>query len=341
LDKISNPEVWMIAKTGGCLAVLVWIGLASAAQAALINLSYPSDPRSTGSFSTAEQAVFNQAANEWQTALPGPGTVSVVVIKSNPSAVPQLAGLTGFATDYAGSLGFDPTSGRQLGNPVAGTILINDAVSFFVDPTPAGDSEYQSVPGAPPTYLWTTSGPAHLQTDLLSTMIHEIGHVLGFTSSYESFWLNVMASPNIGDAGRPAYAFVNPPSIGDPALDYLANPADPMFLVNGGVFLIRPGQELEALVNQGVASHTDAAGGPGLAAGYFPFDALNPGLALSERRHVSFADADILCDAFGAPCGTVIPEPSTLLLVVGSLVALSILRIRPCARLSSTSRGRR
>ncbi|NEQ98499.1 MAG: hypothetical protein F6K30_17565 [Cyanothece sp. SIO2G6] len=67
------------------------------------------------------------------------------------------------------------------GQPIAGTILIDDdanGLGWFIDPTPWNNTEYH--PDQSATLLKATpNSPAHGRYDLLTTVLHELGHLSG------------------------------------------------------------------------------------------------------------------------------------------------------------------
>ncbi|NET48228.1 MAG: PKD domain-containing protein, partial [Merismopedia sp. SIO2A8] len=69
----------------------------------------------------------------------------------------------------------------SIGRPIAGTILIDDdanGLGWFIDPTPWDNSEYH--PHQTDTLLKATpDSPAHGRYDLLTTVLHELGHLAG------------------------------------------------------------------------------------------------------------------------------------------------------------------
>jgi hypothetical protein len=72
--------------------------------------------------------------------------------------------------------------GNMLGEALGKTILIDrDAAGYgwFVDPTPADDLEFAD-PLGPYAWAATSGSPAAQRVDLLTTVMHEMGHVLGF-----------------------------------------------------------------------------------------------------------------------------------------------------------------
>ena len=72
-----------------------------------------------------------------------------------------------------------------LGETVGKTILIDrDAAGFgwFIDPTPADDLEFAAVPG-PHALTAANDSAAAQRVDLLTAVMHEMGHVLGFEHS--------------------------------------------------------------------------------------------------------------------------------------------------------------
>ena len=72
-----------------------------------------------------------------------------------------------------------------LGETIGNKILINrDAAGYgwFIDPTPADNVEFADV--LSPYNLVARSGsPAYNRADLLTTVMHEMGHVLGYEHS--------------------------------------------------------------------------------------------------------------------------------------------------------------
>ena len=83
-----------------------------------------------------------------------------------------------------------------LGETVGNTIRIDrDAAGYgwFVDPTPADDLEFADVIGQHVLAAGNNSPAAH-RVDLLTTVMHEMGHVLGYKHS-DSFDLMYSTLP--------------------------------------------------------------------------------------------------------------------------------------------------
>jgi subtilisin-like proprotein convertase family protein len=66
----------------------------------------------------------------------------------------------------------------RLGNPTTAEITIDSSTTFFVDPSPLDNSEY--APSGYPSHFTAINGGAVNAVDLLSVVLHEVGHALGF-----------------------------------------------------------------------------------------------------------------------------------------------------------------
>ncbi|MFQ5530966.1 MAG: PEP-CTERM sorting domain-containing protein [Gemmatimonadota bacterium] len=165
----------------------------------------------------------------------------------------------------------------------------------------------------------------------MSLTIHEFGHILGFSSAFADFAAGIIPS---ADNARSIYVFGSDPTLGDRTLDYLASTA-PNSTMWGAVYMpdIGTGANSEgedAATEAGSVgnfpSHLDdrSLAQPPSAA-LFPMDVMNSALNMSERRLISFADLDILSDAYGY---TVVPEPGTLPLVLLGVLGLAAARRR-------------
>lgn len=297
------------------------------AQALTISVTYDDnmqDPNSTGTFNAVEKAVITQAISQWQNSICSPGNVNVTILKSNLAAP-----LLGFADSYTSTLGDTdvPPDGLLNGTPTGGRIRVDDRLGpgelpFWVDATPADNAEFN--PGNT-NYHFTAipGGAAAGAHDLLSLVKHELGHVVGFSGTgFNNFAAGVAPSPVGGEAQRWLYAFGAAPTLGPPA-QYL-----PGILPFGGVYL-REQEDPPCWTPGPFPSHVDECplplgpAGPGVAAGFFPDDLMNPTLSLGERVIESDVDLDILADAYGY-C---VPEPSTVVLLVTAAIGLLI-----CAR---------
>jgi len=148
------------------------------------------------------------------------GDASIIALLS-PDTIPTTAlatwsGLVSGLAPFTLTLAFEDLPGSQLGethtttldpsgNPSAGTIILDTnaaGVGWFVDPTPFDTSElslvlddtaFQAAPGS----------PAADKYDLLTVLLHEIGHLAGFTPYLAGFASHV---ETIGDTQQ----FVTP-----------------------------------------------------------------------------------------------------------------------------------
>ena len=95
-------------------------------------------------------------------------------VVTNSAQVPAtMSGITVQVADLPSGL---------LGEEIGKTILIDrDAAGYgwFIDPTPADDSEFANLV-APHTLAAQAGSPAANRVDLLTTVMHELGHVLGY-----------------------------------------------------------------------------------------------------------------------------------------------------------------
>ena len=78
------------------------------------------------------------------------------------------------------------TKFNSQGQPTGGTILIDDDANgkgWYIDLTPFDISEFNTTLSNT-TYRAATDSPAYDRYDLLTTLLHEIGHIAGFISGY-------------------------------------------------------------------------------------------------------------------------------------------------------------
>ena len=260
-------------------------------------------------FSPAEEAVLTQAASYWEAGITSAGTVTI-----QTQSAPLSGGLLGLASNY---------SVDGSGVPTGGTIQVDNTPGvFFVDPTPADNSEFIGNV-SPPTYFQADPlGSAAGLVDLLTLGIHEIGHVLGFSSAFSNLSSNIQF---YAGSSQYVYVFQSTPQLGSTA-DY--DPIGGALVAYGGsfggVFMPQNDPDNEEASGQtGVPSHLEDVFGGSLVAGTFTVDVMNPTLGSDERILIAPVDLDILADAFGY---SVVPEPSTFALLALGLAGLACQR---------------
>ena len=90
-------------------------------------------------------------------------------------------------------------SGNQLGKATTGVIGIDDDAAgcgWFVDETPSDDAEFTSISGSDSlTALEGTAAASRV--DLLTTVMHEMGHLLGYGDTVSDDLMNGTLSPSI------------------------------------------------------------------------------------------------------------------------------------------------
>ena len=146
-------------------------------------------------------------------------------------------------TDYKGGgvLAYcSPDDFDEDGKPFEGSMVIGSNVNWWFDTTPADDSEFNAsnpAIGGSPVKLYAGVGNLAGMTDLYSTVLHELGHGLGFSSDTDAAWHRRINSNdyfvfNDGSTAKLERSDANPGS--PPAhtgttefLDDLMNPALP------------------------------------------------------------------------------------------------------------------
>ena len=134
---------------------------------------------------------------------------------------------------------------RMLGAAMADTILIDiDGAGFgwFVDPTPGDDVEFVAGTGRA---LIATDGLAAGQTDLLTVVMHELGHVLGYDHGDTN---GSAAMHEILDAGT---RHTDNRAQVDPAIDWVSDE------LSGAREPARPNLEVVDVSRAGVAAMAD------------------------------------------------------------------------------------
>lgn len=192
--------------------------------------------------------------------------------------------------------------------PTSGTITLDtlpDAGStWFVDPTPSDSSEFVVDPANPFHFLTGPEGTI----DLLTVLLHEEGHALGFHSFGAPFF-------------NPRYVSLMSPSAAsftEGERVYLQTPQGLVPLHGDGV-----GSVLEVVVG---LSHT-ARADSGISAWTGSLMAPNAGFGSERWLPASNVEGAVFAAAYGdkTPSATV-PEPSSMLLLGAGVMAAAVLK---------------
>jgi hypothetical protein len=211
------------------------------------NRGQPSD-----TFTPAEHKLIERAIQLWEQRLSIPQEVDINFIGGYLSNVNLGPGILGMA-DFA----YDPVTKLPNGGTI--TISSNAAVSqggrlgWYVDPYANDNTMYAKSSG---THFW--GGP--FGQDELTTLEHEVGHMIGFSSFYP------------GMAAR---------------LSPIKGSSNLLFTGSGGFTAVFDGNPAEG----GNYGH--------LADSAHPGDPMNPDQQPGERSLPSYTDARVLADAFG------------------------------------------
>lgn len=116
--------------------------------------------------------------------------------------------------------------GAELGQEVTGTVYVDrDAagLGWFVDGTPADDAEFRFLQGE----MTAVSGEASRRIDLLSVIVHELGHIAGLDHTESGLMAEtLLAGTRVVPSGpssplrSPAVTSVSHQATGDPDIDW-------------------------------------------------------------------------------------------------------------------------
>jgi hypothetical protein len=210
------------------------------------NRGQPSD-----TFTPAEHKLIDRAIQLWEQRLSIPQELDINFTGGSTSKANLGPGVLGMA-----DFGYDPVTKLPTGGTV--TISSNAAITqggkpgWFIDPNPADNSEYAAGSGS---HFW--KGPNG--QDMLTTLLHEVGHMIGFSSFYP--WLAARLSPIKGSSNL-------------------------LFTGSGGFTAVFDGDPAEG----GNYGH--------LADSAHPGDPMNPDQQPGERSLPSYADVRVLADTF-------------------------------------------
>jgi len=153
------------------LVAVLWMILVSSLTCHA-QLTFDWTNRNSAGFTQAEELVVDAAFQTWEALLPTPES-RIIAVDFFKTPLPDALGQAfNFASD-------------PLGNPVGATIEIDSLTSFFIDPTPTDNGEY--VPSGNPAHFNAVNGGAVGNWDLLSVVVHELGHAIGFADNYDRF----------------------------------------------------------------------------------------------------------------------------------------------------------
>ncbi len=174
-------------------SVGVWsLALAISAHAGTVAATF------TGTWTADEKANANQACKIWQN----------IITDANLNVTIDFS-FAAMAGSTASTTPLESTGGVTAGGGVAGDLfkgfakkakieMNNTAGFFFVDPTPQDSLEFTPKTTADPNgfddanpYYFRNflggAGDAKNKFDMLSVMIHEVGHAIGFDGDFEKF----------------------------------------------------------------------------------------------------------------------------------------------------------
>lgn len=135
-------------------------------------------------FNAAQQAVFDAAIAMWEAVIQdNGGFVRVFQIDAQFVAIDGPGGTLAVADMY---------QEFADGIPLAARIRVDNAEPWFVDPTPFDNSEYT----ANGFFGFVNGTGSAVNFDMLTVILHEIGHALGWTVGYTRF--NNLVTPGPG-----------------------------------------------------------------------------------------------------------------------------------------------
>ncbi|MEM7497419.1 MAG: DUF4347 domain-containing protein, partial [Pseudomonadota bacterium] len=243
-------------------------GVAGAAPAAAVDDPAPAVGGAEGGGGGADPALQGTAGSA-----PQLGATSLAALAAEARGRWEAAGLTEHqrAALDATEIAVADLDGLHIGAARAGLIEIDtDAAGngWFIDPTPFEDTEFETA--LSDTRLTDTDGPAAGRMDLLSVLMHEMGHVIGLTDLYAPGDADDLMAPvlflgerKLPEAWQSAGAV--PGSVGDTA--FIGAPINIGLLPAGESVTItfeatvdtpQPGL-LETFSQQGTVSFTGAA----------------------------------------------------------------------------------